>query len=56
MVHTLSHTGRVVSLGKLALAAVSFTKQKIVVSLSDSVVDGIGVAELLRSFGYEDNM
>ena len=57
-----SHTGRVVSLGRSAPVAVSSTKQKIVtkssteselVGLSDSVGDGIGVAELLRSLGFE---
>lgn len=56
-----SHTSRVVSLEKLAPVAVSSTKQKIVtkrsdselVGLSDSVGDGIGVAELLRSLGNE---
>ena len=57
-----SHTGRVVSLGRSALVEASSTKQKIVtkssteaelVGLSDSVGDGIGVAELLRSLGFE---
>ena len=57
-----SHTGRVVSLGRTAPVAVSSTKQKIVtkssteselVGLSDSVGDGVGVAELLRTLGFE---
>jgi hypothetical protein len=57
-----SHTGRVISLGKCAPVAASSTKQKIVtkssteselVGLCDSVGDGVGVAELLRSLGYD---
>ncbi|CAM9814485.1 unnamed protein product, partial [Ectocarpus fasciculatus] len=57
-----SHTGRALSLGSGAVVASVSTKQKIVtkssteselVGLSDSVGDGVGAAEFLRSLGYE---
>jgi len=55
-----SHTGKIISLGGATVAAGS-SKQRIVtkssteaelVGLSDSVGDGIGAAEFLRSLGY----